>query len=627
MAGTIRIITNKPEIGKFSAAYDLEGNSVDHGGQGGTAEGFVNVPIGDKVAVRLVGWAEHDAGYIDNVPATRTFSTGITVNNDAFVKKDYNPVDTYGGRAALRIDLNYNWTITPMIQAQDERNTGIFAYDPSVGDLEVGHFRPESIHDRWYLASLTVQGKIGDFDLTYNGSYMDRKIDSQSDYTDYSFFYDQQFGYASYFKNSSGAYIDPTQAIIGHDHFTKDSHEIRLASPSDKRFRFLVGAFYQDQQHYIIQDYHVNGLDPFLSVTGHPGTWWLTDQLRTDRDYAVFGEASFDITPKLTLTAGIRGYISNSTLEGFYGFGLGQDYSSHTGEKACFSSAIIVAGDPCTNIDKNSSDSGETHKINLTYHVDNDKMVYFTYSTGFRPGGANRSGDLPPYQPDTLSNYEVGWKTSWFDHALRFNGDAYFEDWSKFQFAYLGPNSLTVVANAGDAHIYGVEADLSWRVTHEFTLTAGMAYTNAHLTQDFCSQGNNGKCTASGPGSVIDAPKGQQLPVTPPFKGNVTARYEWTVGSYDLHVQGAVAMQDISWSDLLTNDRATLGKQGAYATADLNAGVARDNWTFDVSLLNAFDTRAQLYRYAECTISVCGAEPYIGTNRPMTVSVKFGQKF
>jgi outer membrane receptor protein involved in Fe transport len=631
-AGTIRIITNKPEIGKFSAGYDIEGDTVDHGGQGGTIEGFVNIPVTDNAAIRLVGWDEHDAGYIDNVYGTRNFpSTGITINNADLVKKDFNPVDTYGGRAALKIDLNNNWTITPMIQGQDTRDTGTFAYEPGVGDLEVQHFGPDSVHDRWYLASLTVQGKIGDFDLTYNGSYMDRRIDSRADYTDYSFFYDQCCGYAKYFKNSAGAYINPAQEIIGRDHFTKDSHELRISSPAKDRLRFVAGLFYQDQQHYIIQDYQVAGLDPFLSVTGWPGTWWLTDQLRTDRDYAAFGEASFDITPKLTLTAGVRVYQSTSTLEGFYGFGANQSYSSTGEQDGHCAPYAAVAGDPCTDLDGHTSDTGETHKVNLTYHFDSDKLVYFTYSTGFRPGGLNRNSAFGAYRPDYLDNYEVGWKTSWLDNSLRWNGDVYYENWDDFQFSYLGPNSLTIVANAGAARIFGVESDLNWRATEGLTFTAGLAYTNAELTKDFCSSSVTGQCA---PGESPDAAKGQQLPVTPLFKGNITARYEWPIGAITAHVQAVGNYQTSSWSDLLTADRQTLGLQQAFATVDLNAGIARDNWTLDLSLLNASDTRAQLYRYDECTVSVCGLTVpgtprgiYIVPNRPMTFSIRFGQKF
>ena len=72
-AGTIRIITNKPDASAFSAAYDVQGNTVAHGGQGYIAEGYVNVPLADNVAIRVVAWSEHDAGYIDNVPGTRTY--------------------------------------------------------------------------------------------------------------------------------------------------------------------------------------------------------------------------------------------------------------------------------------------------------------------------------------------------------------------------------------------------------------------------------------------------------------------------------------------------------------------------------------------------------------------------
>src|SRR5579872_3927672 len=69
-AGTIRIITNKPDPTKFEAGYDLEGNRVDHGGTGWQIQGFVNLPLSPIAAVRLVGWDEHDAGYIDNVAGT-----------------------------------------------------------------------------------------------------------------------------------------------------------------------------------------------------------------------------------------------------------------------------------------------------------------------------------------------------------------------------------------------------------------------------------------------------------------------------------------------------------------------------------------------------------------------------
>ncbi|HWA60560.1 MAG TPA: TonB-dependent receptor [Caulobacteraceae bacterium] len=628
LAGTIRIITNKPELNAFHAAYDAEVNTVDHGGTGYLGEGFINVPLGDRAAVRLVAWYEHDAGYIDNVHGTRDFSTGIHVDNAALVKNDFNTARTYGGRLTLRYDVNDNWTITPMVMAQDQRSNGVFGYDPKLGDLKVQHFRPEYSHDHWLQAALTIQGKISNFDVTYSGGHMDRRITSQLDYTDYSYFYDQYAGYAASFYDANHNYIDPTQTIIGHDHFTKDSHELRIASPQGDRFRVLAGLFYERQTHFILQDYYINPqfTTPY-SVTGWPGTLWLTDEYRTDRDYAAFGEATYDLTDKLSVTGGVRVYHSDNSLYGFYGFNA--NFSSKTGEAKCFAPSSVGNG-PCTNLNKEVKYTGETHRVNLTYKFDPDRMVYFTYSTGFRPGGVNRNGNLPPYRPDTLTNFELGWKTTWMGGALRWNGDVYYELWRNLQFSYLGPNSLTVVGNAGDATVYGLETDAAWRVTPDFTLTGALAYTHATLDKDFCN-GAEDPCLPAD----ITARAGQQLPVTPRFKANATARYEFDVASMRAHVQGALVYQDSSWSDLLLNDRSILGLQKSYTTVDFNLGVQHANWTLDLSILNAFDERAQLYRYTECTIAICGGGAnltdqgtvYTVPNRPRTIALRFGQKF
>ena len=95
---------------------------------------------------------------------------GLTIDNAGLAAKDYNPVDTYGARAALRIDLNENWTITPTVMGQLQKSDGAFAYDPSVGHYDVIHFRPESARDGWVQASATVEGHIANFDLVYAGS-------------------------------------------------------------------------------------------------------------------------------------------------------------------------------------------------------------------------------------------------------------------------------------------------------------------------------------------------------------------------------------------------------------------------------------------------------------------------
>lgn len=239
-AGTIRIITNKPDHTGVYGRVDGEVNTVSKGGIGGKIEGAINLPLNDAMALRVVGFYQHDAGYIDNVPGTRTFLPtpgGITVNNSAFVEKDYNESDIYGGRAALKIDLDDSWTVTPTLLYQEQRNNGTYATDPRLGDLQVQHFFPESRRDRFVQAALTIQGKLGNWDLTYAGAYFDRRARQESDYTDYAEAYDSLYssvgGIAGYFyfQNAAGQNIDSRQFIIGTDHFTKMSHEFRIASP------------------------------------------------------------------------------------------------------------------------------------------------------------------------------------------------------------------------------------------------------------------------------------------------------------------------------------------------------------------------------------------------------------
>jgi iron complex outermembrane receptor protein len=156
-SGTIRIITNKPDTSGFAAGYGLELNSVESGGIGHVAEGFVNVPISDRMALRAVGWQKKDAGYIDNVRTQRTYPTsGIVEDNLGRVEDDYNDVDTVGARVALKFDINENWTITPTLMGQRQKTDGFFAYDSTLGERKVSHNYPETGDDRWAQAALTL---------------------------------------------------------------------------------------------------------------------------------------------------------------------------------------------------------------------------------------------------------------------------------------------------------------------------------------------------------------------------------------------------------------------------------------------------------------------------------------
>ena len=626
MAGTIRLITNKPDPKAFDAGYDLELNSVKNGEAGHVVEGFVNIPIAENAAIRLVGWYEKESGYIDNVARPRTFTTSeaCTVNSldppadcttsPAVAKDKYNDVETFGARAALRIDLNDSWSITPAVMGQEQESHGSFAYDPKVGDLQIARYYPERFTDRWMQAALTVEGKIGNLDLVYAGAYLKRDDMVDQDYSDYSYFYDKG-GSGEYWTDDLGVPLsDPSQYIHGTDGYKRYSNELRLSSPQDRRVRFVAGVFMQRQEHAIFQRYMINGLGEDLSVTGWPDTIWLTQQQRIDKDSAVFGELSFDLTESVTLTGGLRAFKAENSLVGFFGFSEG--YSSNYGEGLCFSEAQF-RGAPCTNLDDDVDESGTVPKLNVTWRIDDQRMIYATYSEGFRPGGINRNGTVAPYDSDRLKNYEMGWKTTWAGNRLRLNGAIFREDWDDIQFSFLPPSGagLTVIRNAGAARITGLETDLTLAATEALTLSAGLSLLDTELTEDYR------------PSPDESASKGDELPLSPKVKANVTARYEFNLGTLDSFVQGAAVYQDSSWSDLLSEDRAVIGQQDSYVIADLSAGFRKDSYTFQLYLNNAFDERAEIYKFAVCATGACGGNPYTFVNKPRTVGVKFGQEF
>jgi iron complex outermembrane receptor protein len=689
-AGTIRIITNKPDLSGFYGRVDGELNTVAHGGQGGKIEGMINAPLTSSMALRVVGFYQRDAGWIDNVPGSRTFCgtptrdaegsingcvlDGITVDNDDYVEKNYNQVETYGGRAALKIDLDDTWTATPGVIYQEMRSGGSFGYDPSVGDLQLQHFYPEYRRERFIQGALTIEGKIGNWDVTYAGAYLDRTTHSSTDYTDYSEAYDRLYesvgGLANYFYflDNAGNTIDSRQNVIGSDHFKKLSQELRVASPQDDPFRIVAGAFYQRQSNLIHQDYQVPNLGTDVSVNGSPGTLWLTQQKRVDKDYAMFGEASWDFLPRLTFTAGARAYIYDNSLIGFFGFGRnpnadpadGRPYtatpyngagSSRTGVAGCYLAdgrtlgqvandadggaipALLpaaVSGSPCTNLGdfvggsvrpRDAQGQGVTYRFNLTWKPTDDLLFYGTFSRGFRPGGINRRGDLgsATYGADFLTNYEIGAKSTF--GKLRLNAAVFQQNWDSFQFSFLGENSFTIIQNGPDARIRGIEADANLGLG-PLALTAAASYTDAKTRSDLCT---TLVCPDIPTDNDILAPKGTRLPITPRFKITGTARYTVPIGQARAYVQGLVTHQSSASSDLRVLKAEALGRLRPFTYGNLALGAELGNYTFELFAQNIWDERAEISRFQAC--GACDQRPYVVTIAPRTIGLRAGAKF
>jgi len=677
LAGTLRLITNKPTH-KFEAGIDVTGTSFGKGANssGGTVDAFVNVPLNRVMALRASAFYQRDGGYITNAPGSRTYcvinspsavstvncpnSAGpngtslptigtnvvpLTINNAAFAKKNFNDVETAGGRAALGIDLNENWTVTPSVIYQNQKAHGTFLFGPTaghgdsiipaVGDLQVQDYTPDLNTDEWTQAALTIHGKLGNWDVTYAGGYFDRHVDSVLDYSAYSVQYENKelAAYATSYYNSfvtaSGKNLNPSQIVHGHDNYTKQSHELRISSPSSDPFRLTAGMFYQRQTDQIFADYTVPGLtsvvppSPAFYQTAVPKCGddvFCSRIFRVDRDYAAFADASYDILPNLTINGGVRGFIASNSSVGF---------SGGAGRIAQCIRPSSDAGTPCILFDRRATQSGETHKLNLSWKIDRDRLIYATYSTGYRPGGINRLTQVNPYVADTISNYEIGIKSSWFARKLVVNFAVFDEEWKNVQYGVVTPNSNGVVStyNVGNARVKGVEGDVSIYVG-SLTLSGSGSYIDAKLTTPFCniasSGPNNGNPDCSFGVSVV---AGTRLPIQPQFKGSLTARYKFNVGSAKAFAQATVNHQSGTRSYLDTASATALGPTAAFSTVDFSLGANMGRWTWEAFLVNAFDERGILSLNTVCVPSICGQYARAYPTKPQQFGLKLGTKF
>jgi iron complex outermembrane recepter protein len=277
-------------------------------------------------------------------------------------------------------------------------------------------------------------------------------------------------------------------------------------------------------------------------------------------------------------------------------------------------------------------------------------MLYATWSEGFRPGGINRRGTIPPYKADFLTNFELGFKTTLANNRVRFNGALFQSDWDDFQYSFLGANGLTEIRNAGQAQIQGVETDFIWQVTDAFTLSSSLSYIDAKTTADYCGKTYVAPHPLAGqpvtdcsdpeapPGTFVQAPKGQELPVQPKFKANAVARSEIPLGSNRGYLQLGWVYQDTAWSDLRTAERELLGKQPAFSIVDFSTGLTNESWGLELFVKNVFDERAEIARTTQCSIfqpdtdppnstPLCGLQPYTITNAPRSIGLTFTKNF
>ena len=665
LSGTLRLITNKPKLGVLEGGYDVEVNKFTKGGNntGTVDEGFINIPVAKNVAIRMMAYYDHTGGYIDNVPATHTYpfyspnadggydqTSTYTISNSNslpaqtvknLAKRNANPVDEYGGRLSLLAQFG-DWSFLPQVVYQYLDAKGSFNFDPKVGDLQVHDFGPTENRDAWIQAALTINGKIGDFDLVSSTGYMHRRIKNSNDYTYYTVAYDVPGNTSAvFFHDRNGNQLDPTQEYYGNNTFTNFTQEVRISVPKSWPFSLTAGAFYQHQKKEINEEYSIAGFGQSVdnaiinpntgllqSQTLRDDAFYLTENNKVYTDYALFAEGTYPITTQLKLTAGIRLFRAKDADSGFDGTAAGSAFPN--GCATPFTAPRLQA---CDNVTPPSpyDQSGETHKVTLTYQAAPSKMIYATYSTGFRPGGNNTIAKNNPYKADTLSNFELGVKTSWGPN-FRINGAVYYEQWKGVQYFIvpIGFNGNGLTLNAGNARVYGVESDFDWHIGN-LALSGSGAYNDAALSTDFCGLTSPGStvqfANCAGNPNETAAYKGTRLPRQPRFKAQMQARYTYTIAGLDAFTQLAGNHQSSSTSNLDQTKDALLGDVPGFTSGDFSTGVSKDKWSLEFFIENFTDTRGQLSRNTFCAIEVCANSTRTLPSKPRFVGLKFSNKF
>jgi len=637
-AGTIRLITNKPVYNEFHTGFKASIATTKNGDLSNSVEAYINWPlIDDKLAIRGVFYNAVEGGYIDNVFGENSYTAddvgfpegaeSTVVNNIQFVEKDFNDAVYTGARISAKYAINEDWEILGQYMIQSLNVDGVFDHSPEsiadipniqsgsriVGDLQVQRFFPDWLDDEFQRFALTVNGRLGALDIIYAGSYLDREVSNNFDYSGYT-----QIGAYGYYYICQPTYTlcgDPTQGVIAFIENKRTTHELRISSSEGERVNFVAGLFFDDIETTVDTNFYVPGSIGFFApnsphsqstmVNPNPralGITFMNDAIRAEEQFAVFGEITFDITEKFSITGGARYYDLETSLVGSSNFATpcdpidvpcGADADGDGGR----SYDVIFADD----LPLKESDT--ILKGIISYRQSDDTLFFFTYSEGFRPGGFNRTEGVPlTYVSDEVTNYEFGWKSTLFDGTLRFNGSIYKIDWDGLQVGItdFDISVLTFTSNAADAEIKGFEGDLTWLANDNLTLAAAWSF-------------NDTKMVRVPQGVTAIAGVGSRLALAPEVQYHLSARYQWTENELMPYAQLVYAYTDNQFSSIVVDNRFL---QKSYNTLDAAFGLKYDNWSIELFGENLTDERAQLF------INSLDTDLRITTNRPRTVGIK-----
>lgn len=547
MGGAIRVILNKPTQ-EYEGKIESQIAGTKGGGLGYFVQGMVNVPlVTDLLAVRAVLYRRDADGYIDNSFLNR---------------KNVNDYTATGGRLMVRLTPSSNLTIdgSAMIENTDAYSA---SWNPAVGDYKSATQVMLPYTDRSQIYNLTGKLDLGAASVTSITSYQHRRSAYAADDSYYIGSYRTAAKCSAYVNASGGTpcsagqltsyygYIDSlTPAAIYYPGSTKDfTQEVRISSNGTHLFDWTVGGFYQNRKNDVTsEDVRADKVSGDIITPNQ--IFYRREIFDKLEQYAAFGEGTFHPTSTIGLTAGIRYFHYNKTVQGYTDIAW---------------TLIGAPARPLSSVD--SSESGTLLKFNASWQATADMMLYATASQGFRPGGANQviglSADLTPYKSDSLWNYEVGAKLGLLNRKLTLNLAAYQIDWTNIQVSGRTTNgAFSFLSNAGAARIRGVEAEAFVRPMRGLQLTFSGNYIDPRLTEDQVNA------------SVVAAGRvGDRIPYIPNWSGSAGAEYTAPLSSrFDFFARADFNYVGSSFSEFRPTNVYRV-KMADYSLTNVRVGV------------------------------------------------------
>jgi iron complex outermembrane receptor protein len=605
--GTLRVITNKPNDDALSGGFFGELSTTQGGDASYEANGWINIPIVEGFSVRAVGYYVNDGGWIDNVPGEAyrgptESGPQFDPSNAAVVEDNFNKHQLTGGRISALWELSDNLSVLVSVISEDSKTDGSWSSDPSLGDYKIIKFFDEYNNDSWSNIGISINADLGFASFLSATSIFDRDIKYEWDRMAYFQFQASYYGYYNSLVLYNPQYTFGT--TFNDQNQKRFSQEFRLTSQSDSRFQWMAGLYYED----LHDDWYYGGNNPQLMETvqwpyaqywayyynyyGNPVEYPLAPTTvayseTLDRDteqIAIFGELSYDITDKWRVVGGARwfqydryNYIKNQFPEGLPPFG------------SMDTDGVIVS---------EGKTSDMLWKGSIQYQIDDQKMVYFLYSQGFRLGGFNdlravNTGLVPAeYDPDTLDNYELGLKSKWMDDRLLLNATVFHMKWHDYQQGYGSVDGnwwLRGTFNAADSETTGVELNSTFLFTENFSADLSVFYADPQWSDDF-------RFPWQGEDEEPEIRKGMILPGSPQWKGRFALF--WTIpglfGSEEAFVNYDFSFQDETWDSLTNiseNDREGIIPSWNVSNLQLGARL-ENNWTITFVVRNLFDQKA-----------------------------------